>query len=74
MKVQKISQDKSPFHKVHRPHDPAADAQGYIEKTNVNSLIEMADLREAMQSHAANLEVYKASTSMRNETIQALKV
>lgn len=71
--VNKVGTDSSNFNRLHRPNDPAADKDGFVYKTNVNSLIEMIDLREATQTHAAGLQVYQAATTMLNQTIDALK-
>ncbi|MBN9565020.1 MAG: flagellar basal body rod protein FlgC [Alphaproteobacteria bacterium] len=71
--VDNVGRDKSELHKVHRPNDPGADEQGFVKKTNVNTLIEMMDVREATQSHDANLKVYQSANSMQTQTIDALK-
>ena len=52
---------------------PAADAAGYVLTPNVNTLIEMTDMREAERSYEANLNVIKASKAMLNETIDVLR-
>ena len=39
---------------------------------NVNTLIEMADMREALRSYEANLSVVEASKSMLQKTIDLL--
>ena len=40
---------------------------------DVNTLIEMTDMREAQRSYEANLNVIKASKAMLNETIEVLR-
>lgn len=71
--VKSIGQDPSPFSKIYKPNDPGADADGFLKKTNVNSLLEMMDLREASRSHEANLSAYNAATNMLIRTVDALK-
>ena len=46
------------------PHHPAADEQGYIRTPNVNTLIEMMDMRESQRSYEANLGVIEMARSM----------
>ncbi|MBT3360893.1 MAG: flagellar basal body rod protein FlgC [Rhodospirillales bacterium] len=73
VRVDKIKPDKSEFQKQFNPNHPAADADGYVLVPNVNSLIEMTDMREAQRSYEANLSVIKASKAMLNATIDILR-
>ncbi len=73
VKVHKIHEDSKPFQRKYDPGHPAADVDGYVLSTNVNSLIEMTDMREAQRSYEANLNVIKASKAMLNETIEVLR-
>ena len=69
----KVRPDKSEFGKRYEPSHPAADADGYVLTPNVNSLIEMTDMREAQRSYEAKLNVIKASKAMLNLTIDVLR-
>lgn len=71
--VDKIRPDMSNFGKKFDPNHPAADADGYVLTPNVNSLIEMSDMREAQRSYEANLEVIKASKAMLTGAIDILR-
>ena len=73
VRVGKVQPDNSDFGKRYEPSHPAADADGYVLTPNVNSLIEMTDMREAQRSYEANLSVIKASKSMLNLTIDLLR-
>ena len=73
VRVDKIQPDRSEFGKRFDPNHPAADADGYVQVPNVNTLIEMTDMREAQRSYEANLSVIKASKSMINSTIDILR-
>lgn len=73
VRIDKIHKDPSPFKRKYDPGHPAADADGYVLSTNVSSLIEMTDMREAQRSYEANLNVIKASKAMLNETIEVLR-
>ena len=73
VRVGKVQPDRSDFGKRFEPSHPAADADGYVLTPNVNSLIEMTDMREAQRSYEANLSVIKASKAMLNLTIDLLR-
>ncbi len=73
VRVKAIVTDKSDFPQKYDPGNPAADTNGYIRTPNVNSFIEMMDMREAERSYSANLNVMQASRSMLSRTIDLLK-
>ena len=73
VRVDKVQADKSEFKKRYDPNHPAADGEGYVLKPNVNTMIEMMDMREAQRSYEANLNVIKASKAMLNEAINILR-
>ena len=55
------------------PGHPAADAQGNVKTPNVESLVEMMDLREAQRSYEANISIIDNSRSMAQRTIDLLR-
>ena len=65
--------DPSEFRIKHEPGHPAADQNGNVKYPNVNSLVEMTDLREAQRSYEANINVISASRRMIQRTIEILK-
>ena len=69
----KIRDDKSPFPMVFAPEDPAADKNGFVYESNVKSVLEMSDMREASRSHEGNLKVYERILAMLQNTINLLK-
>lgn len=73
VKVADIEADRSEFGREYRPGHPAADEEGYVLTPNVNSLIEMSDMREAERSYEANLKVIESSRSMLMQTIDLLR-
>ncbi len=73
VKVKSIQDDQSDFVKVYQPGHPAADAQGYVLKPNVNGLIESADMKAAQRSYEANLNAIEAAKSLTMRTIDLLK-
>lgn len=65
--------DPGQFIRRHEPNHPAADAEGYVLYPNVNSLVEMMDMREAQRSFEANLSVIDSSRQMLTRTIDLLR-
>ncbi len=72
VQVKGYASDQSPFGKRYDPGHPAADADGYIELPNVNPLIEMTDMREALRSYEANLNVIEATRRIVRQTVDLL--
>ncbi|OAB58009.1 flagellar basal-body rod protein FlgC [Leptolyngbya valderiana BDU 20041] len=73
VKVKDVVLDMSEFSRRHEPGHPAADPDGYVMLPNVNSLIEMADMREAQRTYEANLRVIQSSRTMLEQTIGILR-
>lgn len=73
VRIDKIRPDNSEFQKRFDPNHPAADENGYVLAPNVNTLIEMMDMREAQRSYEANLNVIKSSKAMLSQTIDILR-
>jgi flagellar basal-body rod protein FlgC len=73
VKLGPVQTDTSDFLVRHEPGNPAADAQGNVKYPNVNTLIEMTDLRDAQRSYEANLNVITATRKMLQLTIDMLK-
>lgn len=65
--------DTSDFRMQYDPGNPQADAQGYVKLPNVNSLVEIMDMREAQRSYEANLSVIDATKAMLARTVDLLK-
>ncbi|MGE4312966.1 MAG: flagellar basal body rod protein FlgC [Pseudobdellovibrionaceae bacterium] len=70
-KVDEVKKDQ--FVKKYMPDHPAADAQGYVDMPNINSLVEMMDMREAQRSYEANLGMVEQSRDMMMRTIDVLR-
>jgi len=73
VKVDAIVGDKVAFAKAYEPGNPAADAAGYVQRPNVNSLVEAADMKAAQRSYEANLNAIEAARSMTMRTIDLLR-
>ena len=73
VRVKQVGTDKSQFPKRFDPSHPAADAQGYVRTPNVNSFVEVMDMREAQRSFSANLNVMQVTRSMLSRAVDLLK-
>lgn len=73
VRVDKIVKDMSPFEKKYDPNHPAADAQGYVSLPNVNTLVEMMDMKEAQRVYDANLNMLKTAREMNSSVLDILK-
>jgi flagellar basal-body rod protein FlgC len=69
----RVRPDTSDFRVKYEPGHPAADANGYVKYPNVNSLVEMTDMRDAQRSYEANLNIVTATRRMIERTLDILK-
>jgi flagellar basal-body rod protein FlgC len=69
----KPANDMSDFRREYDPGNPAADKTGYVKLPNVNSLVEIMDMREAQRSYEADLTVMDATKSMLARTVDLLR-
>ncbi len=73
VRVKGISADRGELPVRFDPSHPAADGKGYVKTPNVNSFVEVMDMREAQRSYSANLNVLEVSRTMLTRTIELLK-
>lgn len=74
VKVDEIRRDpNAEFNLKYMPDHPGANEAGYVKMPNVNTLIEMNDMREAQRSYEANLSMMENSRSMATRTIDILR-
>jgi flagellar basal-body rod protein FlgC len=71
--VRQIEPDKSPFPLRYDPANPAADTNGYVKTPNVNSFVEIMDMKEAQRSYTANLNVMETTRGMLSRTVDLLR-
>lgn len=65
--------DQTPLERVHAPHHPLADEDGYYDGSNVNLMVEIADAREAQRSYEANLKIYDQARGMASSLLDLLR-
>jgi flagellar basal-body rod protein FlgC len=73
VRVKRIGHDSSELPLRYEPSHPAANAQGYVREPNVNSFVEVMDMRKAQRSYNANLAVMQVTRNMLTRAIEMLK-
>lgn len=64
VRVVGIAEDKTPFVTVYDPNNPDADAKGYVQKPNVNTVNEMVDMISATRAYEANVTAINSAKQM----------
>lgn len=57
----------------YEPGHPAANDEGYVQYPNVQTLIELMDMREAQRSYEANLNMVESSRAMMQRALDLLR-
>jgi flagellar basal-body rod protein FlgC len=65
--------DMSQFREEYNPSHPAADENGYVRLPNVDTLVEMMDMREATRAYEANLNMIEAARTMTARALDLLR-
>ena len=73
VKVHRRGYDDSDFEEVYDPAHPMANEKGYVAYPNVNTMIEMMDMREARRGYESNLNMIETSKGMIMQTINILR-
>ena len=73
VEVAKIVRDDSKPLMKYEPHNPDADASGYVAYPNINPVIEMSNLVEATRSYQANVAAFESAKSMANSALSLLQ-
>jgi flagellar basal-body rod protein FlgC len=73
VKLGRVRVDLSEFPTRYDPNHPAANAEGYVQTPNVNTLVEAMDMRTAQRSYEANLNVIQSTRNMISRTLDILR-
>lgn len=68
-----VRPDQRDFRMDYDPSHPAANAEGYVMRPNVDTLIEAMDMREAQRAYEANLNVIETARNMDSRTLDIIK-
>jgi flagellar basal-body rod protein FlgC len=72
VQVAGIVNDPSPPRRVYDPSHPDADANGYVNLPNVNSVTEMTDLIAESRSYEADTQALQTAKSLYSKTLDLL--
>jgi flagellar basal-body rod protein FlgC len=73
VQVAGIVEDSTPLKRVYDPGHPDADAQGYVQMPNVDTVTEMVDLISASRAYEANVTAMNAAKQMFAHTLELLR-
>ncbi len=68
-----IVPDTTPLRRLYDPGHPDADADGYVEMPNVNSVTEMVDLIDASRAYEANVTAMQTAKAAFSKTLELLR-
>jgi flagellar basal-body rod protein FlgC len=68
-----IAEDQTPNRQIYDPGHPDANAQGYVEMPNVDSVTEMVDLISASRAYEANVTAMQTAKQMFVKTLDLLR-
>ena len=68
-----VRPDQGEFKRDYDPSHPAADAEVYVLRPNVYTLVESMDIREAQRAYEANLNVIETARAMETRLLDILK-
>ncbi len=68
-----VQLDRRDLPRIYDPGHPMADAQGYYQGSTVDTIIEIADAREASRSYEANLRIFDQTRQMAQGLLDLLR-
>jgi len=72
--VKEIIDSKDEAILKYEPEHPDANKDGYVAYPNINPVIEMVDLMEAMRSYESNVAAFKTQKDMDTKTLDIIKM
>ena len=69
VQVAGIVESAQPFRTMYDPSSSFADAKGYVQMPNVNTLDEMVNMISAQQDYQSNLEAFNVAKTMALRTL-----
>lgn len=71
--VGRLQLDPNALKRIYAPSHPLADESGFYDGSNVNTLIEIADSREAQRGYEANLKMFDQARQMSRALLELLR-
>lgn len=73
VKADRIDLDRSELSEIFDPSHPMSDDSGYVQMSNVDLGVEIADAREAQRSYEANLSIFDQARRMYGGVLDLLR-
>ena len=74
VETQKVKRDfKTPLRTEYNPSHPEADAKGFVQMPNVNTMVESVDMREASRMYEANMAAIETAKLMMVRSLDLLR-
>ena len=73
VQVAGVAEDTTPNRRIYEPGHPDADAQGYVERPNVDTVTEMVDLISASRTYEANVTAMQSAKTLFAKTLELLR-
>lgn len=73
VKLGPVTLDARDLPRIHAPGHPLADENGYRLGSNVETMVEIADAREAQRSYEANLKTFDQARKMSSALLDLLR-
>jgi len=70
VRVVQVTEDATAVRRIHDPRHPLADAEGYVNLSNVNVVEEMVNMIAASRSYQNNIETMNTAKSLLLKTLQ----
>lgn len=70
-RIEGVVEDSSPFKRVHSPGHPDADKDGFVQKPNIDVIVESTNMIMARRAFEANLAAVKTTRQM---VLKALEI
>lgn len=70
VKVAGIVEDQTPSTPVYDPSNPDADAQGYVQQSNVDPVNEVLDMMSVTRAYSANISALSAVKNMASKALE----
>ncbi len=73
VKMTQVVEDTRPERLVYDPHNPVADAKGYVAYPNVDVVEEMTNMISASRSYQTNVEVMSTAKDLMQRTFALMQ-
>ena len=70
VEMNQVAESDAPNTAIHDPNHPEADEDGYVYRSNVNSVEEMVNMISASRSYQNSVEVMNTSRDLAMQTLQ----